>query len=483
VTGLSLTGIVFGRYLQPLQLQASAGQSLCSLEAFALAPRCTCTFFGRTNTSLSQSTLFWVAFTLFNSLTRHPARVMPLVRPPPLPPRPSSDSAAPQTKQSPTLGLCRRSKFTQGHNDWLQIKSPRPIPNFDICPDCYNTSFRNTRYASLISAGPAKLANSSCVCDFSFLWVRLAYMWLFQQGQPDLSLLGEVASIQEDKDGICPNFNMEDPEVKNGGRPTVTRTWYCIQDPKTGSLVEEMTACSFCVTHVNVIFPCLKRMFVPAVNGQRLQGTCDLMTQANGQQRCMEYIDQIASVAQSTLETKTRDLTPLIDFVRKWGPVPTCQQGKLVLGQKQYSFPSTVPEFTACEECYLKHIAPLYSNSPQPAILSHLEEKEPQNGGFLCDLYSPRLQSYFTDACRTNDISTFRQKLTARNNKMQEVEIQLGRMKQQIQQLKVQERMHRNQMIVAQSQARMSSMQWAVSGWSAPPVSINPLACHHKRID
>jgi hypothetical protein len=296
-------------------------------------------------------------------------------------------------------------------------------------------------------------------------------MWLFQRGQPDLSLLGEVVSIQNDEDGICPNFNMEDPEAKKGGRPAVTRTWYCLQDPKTGLLVEEMTACSFCVAHINVIFPCLKRMFAPVADGQKLLATCDLMTQGDGQHRCMEYVDKIASVAESTLETKTRDVTPLIDFVKKWGPVPPCQKGKLALGQKRYGLPSTVPEFTACEECYLKHIAPLYSTSPQPAILSQLKFEESKTTGFMCDLFSPRLQSYFTDVCRTNDISTFRQKLTARNNKMQELDIQLGRMKQEFQQLKLQEKMHMSQMRLARSSTTINSTLWSVSGWSAPPVS------------
>jgi chromosome segregation ATPase len=89
----------------------------------------------------------------------------------------------------------------------------------------------------------------------------------------------------------------------------------------------------------------------------------------------------------------------------------------------------------------------------------------------MCDLYSPRLQTYFTDACRTNDLSTFRQKIQARNNKMQELDIQLARMKQEFQQLKMQENMHMNQMRIAQSQARMASTQWTVSGWIGPPVS------------
>lgn len=309
------------------------------------------------------------------------------------------------------------------------------------------------------------------MCDFSFLWVRLAYMWLFQQGQPDLSLLGEISSIQRDKDGICPNFNMEDTEVKKGGKPAVTRTWYSLRDPKTGSLVEEMTACSDCVAHINIIFPCLKRIFAPIADGQALLATCDLMTQGNGQQRCLEYVDKIASVAESTLETQTRDVTPLIDFVKKWAPVPVCQKGNLVKGEKQYCLSSMASEFTACEDCYLKHVEPLYSSSPRPAILSQFRAQEPHPGGFMCDLYSPRLQTYFTDACRTNDLSTFRQKIQARNNKMQELDIQLARMKQEFQQLKMQENMHMSQMRIAQSQARMASTQWTVSGWIGPPVS------------
>ncbi|KAL1795032.1 hypothetical protein ACET3X_006848 [Alternaria dauci] len=194
------------------------------------------------------------------------------------------------------------------------------------------------------------------------------------------------------------------------------------------------------------------------------------MTPGNGQQRCLEYVERIANVAESTLETRTRDITPLIDFVKKWGPVPVCQKGKLVTGEKQYCLSSMASEFTACEECHLKHIEPLYSSTTQPTILLQLKAEEPHPNGFMCDLYSPRLQSYFTDACRTNDLLTFRQKIQARNNKLQELEMQLGRMKQEFQQLKMQENMHMNQMRIAQSQARMASTQWSVSGWIGPPI-------------
>ncbi|EFQ86680.1 hypothetical protein PTT_18016 [Pyrenophora teres f. teres 0-1] len=402
---------------------------------------------------------------------------MPLVRPP-LPPRPSSASANQQTTEGPPLKPCPRSSYVKGHKDWLQVVSPKTIPNFDICPDCYNTSFRNTRYGSLMRVGPAKPAGMSCQCDFSMSWIRVAYIWLYQQGQPDLSLLGAVAGIQPDKDGICPNLNLEDAQVKQGGKPAVTRTWYCLHDPQTGAPVEELTACSHCVSHVSTIFPCLSRIFVPVANGQKLLATCDLMGIGDAQLRGLVYLDQIMRTAISTLETKTRDLGSLIEFIRKWGPIPICRQGKGVCNEKQYSLPTTVPEFTACEECYHRHILPLYSESPKPAFLSHIKEERVKEGGFRCDLFSPRLQGYFNDAVRTNDVATFRQKLVARNEKMREIEMQLARMKQECQHLKIQGNMHMNQVRVAQAQARIASNQWMVTGWIGPPIDWSETNAH-----
>ncbi|RMZ67434.1 ser arg-related nuclear matrix [Pyrenophora seminiperda CCB06] len=394
---------------------------------------------------------------------------MPLVRPP-LPPRPSSASANQQSTEVPTLKACPRPSFVEGHNDWLQVVSPKTIPNFDICPDCYNTSFRNTRYGSLMRVGPAKPAGLPCACDFSMAWIRLAYLWLYQQNQADLSLLGAVAGIQPDKDGICPNLNLQDAQVKQGGKPSVTRTWYCVRDPQTGAPVEELTACSHCVSHVSTIFPCLSNIFVPVENGQKLLATCDLMSLGDAQQRGLEYLDQIAKTADSTVKTKTRDLGSLVEYIRKWGPVSVCRKGKGVWNERQYSLPSTVPEFTACEECYQKHIFPLYSQSPRPAILSHIQAEGPKEGGFLCDLFSPRLQGYFNDAVRTNDLGTFRQKLMARNEKMREVDMQLVRMMQECKQLKMQGNAHMSQMRISQMQAVSASTRMLATGWYGPPI-------------
>jgi len=318
--------------------------------------------------------------------------------------------------------------------------------------------------------GPAKPKGYRRQCDFSMDWTRVAYLWLYQRNQPDLSLLGAVAAIQPDKDGICPNLNSEDAQVKQGGKPEVTRTWYCLLDPKTGAPFEEFTVCSHCVSHVSTLFPCLSRIFVAINDGQKLLATCDLMNLGDARQRGLEYLDQIAKTAETTLETKTRDLGPLIEYIRKWAPVPVCTKAKPVFNQTQYSLPTTIPDFAACQECYQKHILPLYSQSPRPALLSDIKAQEPSQRGFICDLFSPRLQAYFNDAVRTNDMVTFRQKLMARGEKMREIEIQLMRMSQECRQLKIQANTHMSQMRIAQMQATSASTRWMATGWIAPPI-------------
>ena len=395
---------------------------------------------------------------------------MPLVRPPPQ--STSSPTDTLHTKQRATFGPCPRPNYVPGHDDWLQITSPKRYPDFDICPSCYNTSLRNTRYGPYISPTGPKPETISTRCDFSDLWNRIAYAWLFTQNAPDLTLMGNVAAIQHDEDGICPNLNHEDPEVKNGGNPATTRTWYCLRDPKTDTLIEDLTVCSDCVGHINLIFPCLNGIFRPVAGGQKLLATCDLITLGDRQARFLEYLDRIIDVAEKTLENGTRDVSPLTEYIKTWAAIPICTKGGIVTGEKRYSLPSTVPEFTACEECYTKYIQPLLNSSPPPRILSQLEVSVPTTGSYTCDLYTPRLQQYFQEACTTNDLQGYRQKLMARNTKAQEVKIQLTRMKQECQQLKVQSKMHMNMMQMEQTSAMVSSMAWSTSSWGAPPVSV-----------
>ncbi|KAJ4366157.1 hypothetical protein N0V83_007792 [Neocucurbitaria cava] len=402
---------------------------------------------------------------------------MPLIRPPP----PSTSSPTPTSpkQQLPTLAPCPRPDYVANKDDWFQITSPKPFPDLDICSSCYNTSFCNTRYGGCISKAPPKPENVSTRCDFSDTWCRIAYLWLFKQNAPDLDLLGSVAAIRHDEDGACPNLDLTNPEAKNGAKPPVTRTWSCLYDPKTNSLVEDLTVCSDCVAHIHLMFPCLRGIFCPVANGQKLLATCDFFMRGIRQPRFLEYVDNFTNLAEKTLETGTRDVSPLIEHIRKWAPIPSCMRGAVVAGEKRYALPSTVADFTACQECYMKYVQPLPSKSPPPQIVSQLESSIPPPGsGFTCDLYSPRLQQYFQDAATSNDIQAYRQKLVARSNKLQEINLQIRNLRQEHRQLKAQSDMHMSMMRMEQTSAMTTSMAWSVSSWSAPPIDWRASNAH-----
>lgn len=196
------------------------------------------------------------------------------------------------------------------------------------------------------------------------------------------------------------------------------------------------------------------------------------MMLGDGQARCVDYLDAIIDVAEATMKTGTRDVAPLVTHIRKWAPIPFCPKYNVVENRTQYTLPTSVPEFTACEECYTKHIAPLRSKSPLPRVLSQLQSSMPIAGtGFSCDLYSPRLQKYFADAVTTNDLASYRQKLIARNNKLQETKLQLERMGQEHRQLQVQSDMHMQLMLNEARSAASQSLAWTMSSYQAPPVS------------
>lgn len=394
---------------------------------------------------------------------------MPLVRPPPLA-NSTTVAASESNSDFPALQPCPRANFESGHNDWLQITSPQRFPDFDLCPDCYNTAFRNTRYASCITPGPSKPDGGPVACDFAQPWNRLAYHWLYATQQPNLNLMGEMARLRLDEDGACPNFNPSDAEVQNGGKPVVTRSWYSVRDPHTNTPLDEVTACSNCVARVYLLFPYLDGIFMSVANGEKLPATCDLITLGKWQLRSAHTVEVIFYTASQKLETGTLDIKPLITHVKKWGLVPLCEKGATVTNQKRFCLRNNqVPEFTACEECYLKHIEPIIPQHNDILADVQAEVTNPPSG-FTCDLYSHKLQQYFTDAITTKDFIGWRQKIIARNNKMQELNMQLERMKREHRQLSVQSEAQMSQMRIATMRATTARTSWVTTGWIAPPV-------------
>lgn len=334
---------------------------------------------------------------------------MPLVKPA-LPPRPSGSTATQQKGQRPNLAPCPRTTFATGQTDWYNITAPKTFAGVDICPSCYDATFSNTPYERCLAKAPPKSEQMATKCDHSDLWNRTATFWLFFQGASDLDLLGTVATLPPDEDGYCPNINMQYPEPQQEDRPTATRTWYCLTDPTTGALIEDLTICSACVARVNAIFPSLRGIFRPVANGQKVQATCDLLTAKNNGNRGELYLDKLFGVAMQHLETGSLDTRPLVDFVKKWASIPICMKGDSTApGTQSWTFPTSIPYFAACQECYTSHILPLLESDNPPAIL---QEMKPNSYpmGFVCDLYSPRLLQWFNEAVASSNIEAYKQR-------------------------------------------------------------------------
>ncbi|KAJ4340009.1 hypothetical protein N0V95_007619 [Ascochyta clinopodiicola] len=281
--------------------------------------------------------------------------------------------------------------------------------------------------------------------------------------------------MSRDEEGVCPNLNLKDAsvEVQKKGKPTETRTWYCLSDPANGSLIEDLTVCSDCIARFHHIFPCLRRIFQPVANGQKLQATCDLLTARDIGTRGEEYVNQLIKAALETQETRTRDTRSLAEYVKKWAPIPVCVKTEPVPpGAPAYTFPQSIPNFAACQECYTKHVLPLLESSTPPIVLKEMESRVPPRG-FICDLYSPRLLQYFNDACASYNLDAYKQRLLTREAKTQEYNVKLQQMKLQHQQFERQVRMYNVQMHTEQSSARIRSMQWSTSSYYAPPVDFS----------
>ncbi|KAF2476076.1 uncharacterized protein BDR25DRAFT_300874 [Lindgomyces ingoldianus] len=381
---------------------------------------------------------------------------MPLVRPHPQPATTASPTSSISKTQVPPFASCKFPEFTDEKSQWYQITSPHHYTNFDICADCYNTSLQPTNYARFISPAPPKPEGMSTRCDFSDLWVRIAWAWLFTHNYLDLTLLGTIAEI-EDPEGSCPNLDRQNEDVQRGGKSSATRTWYSLQDTLTGNPIEDLTVCSHCIRHINTITPNLQGIFLPAASGQRLLGTCDLMVPSHD--RTLAYLDQILEVAEKTLTSGYRDIQPLTAYIKLWAPVPPCPKDKKIPGQKCYNIPSRVPEFTICEECHITHIRPLLTRTPSHLFLTQLSSMPSVPlVGFTCQLYSPRLQQYFSDALSTNDLATLRQKLQQRDAKFRELKQKIELLRMQYEQQKMQAKFHMEMMVINQQSAMSQSL-------------------------
>lgn len=300
---------------------------------------------------------------------------------------------------------CPRPVPVHGHDDWYTISGSAI---FDICPDCMDAVFGKTIYRPLFRRSPPRSLNANIKCDFSSLWMRLAWLMTLQQQRPDLSLLKDLASVSETGEP-CP------------GNTAAVRSWYGILD-KDGYLLRDFAICYTDVRKIERLLPTLSSLFVRIPHRASYEKRiCSFRTSSN---RFSPYLDCLIAIHEKALAThKLPDPTSFISLVRHKTRLRECTKDDMIVGQLWHFSPS-MPSFTICEDCFEEIVEHEIGKNSDVAMRFNRTIQPVYGEGRLgssCQLYSPRMRKVFKRAVEDNDVKY----LARRVHERHEVEVGL----------------------------------------------------------
>ena len=313
------------------------------------------------------------------------------------------------------LPSCPRGAPTDRHDDWYSFRGYR---NFDICPSCYDGVFRDTPFAREFSQTRLGERPRERFCDFSSVWMRLAWLLTLRRRLPSLDLLYSLADIS-DSDRPCPG----DREVS-----TDRVSWYGIADQRDGLHVASFAVCAADVKMLEMLFPTIRGYFtrLPSTSSYTPEKyTCSLRTTSR---RCPQYLDLLVELdAEAQANGSRPNMTRFIKMARDNAFKGECAKNKAFV-RKAWHFIPALPEFTVCEECYDEVIWPAVAEGKTrvPRLVNksiQLVPDEDIEHGSSCCLYSSRMRRVWDVATREEDLKYLERKALERKRK----EVQLAK--------------------------------------------------------
>ncbi|KAB5563121.1 hypothetical protein GE09DRAFT_1056836 [Coniochaeta sp. 2T2.1] len=261
------------------------------------------------------------------------------------------------------LPECPRTAATTGCYDWLTLPQSR---NFDICPDCYQSTFANTQFKHSFVPAPLRGADMPVSCDFgSSHWYRVAWLMTVKYGIPNLRLLKAIAAVGV-KHQAC------------SGSREASRIW---------SSSPTSTACSSSSTRPP--YP---------------RGACATCHFTPGRKRFLKIFDLLESTSDAALSRRTPpDLQRLADQIRDLTITPECMRDEPIANNKWHVMES-IPEFTVCEECFDDVVLPIVEGEGGSVARNFFKRRQ-ERPVATCQLYSDRMRDIFRKACRRDDIA------------------------------------------------------------------------------
>ncbi|KAF2017076.1 hypothetical protein BU24DRAFT_388031 [Aaosphaeria arxii CBS 175.79] len=311
------------------------------------------------------------------------------------------------------LPSCSR-RLPSKHDDWYTLEG---CPNFDICPDCYNGVFADTRFSSYFR--PVRRYNAR-FCDFSSPWMRLAWLLTTKQGRKEPDLLYSLSAIA-DMNPPCPN-----------DRELAGVEWYGIADPRDGLHVRNFRVCPCDLKMTEALFPSIygymTRLPRASQYGSTRPTLCSLRVDS---ERFPKYLDLLVEIdEEARRKSRDPDIQRFIAMARDNAFREECPRDQAIANKPWHYIPS-LPEFTVCEECYSEVVWPaIQERSPIAKLFSRNTQlvKGEEPSGSSCCLYSPRMRRIFSRASDDNDFNYLKRKAMERKR----VESRVGREKSEI---------------------------------------------------
>lgn len=286
------------------------------------------------------------------------------------------------------LPPCPRQEPVSGKDDWYTIIGQT---NIDFCPDCIDTLFERTVFRSSFRRSLPRSYHEKVRCAFGSPWIRLAWLLTLQQQRTDLTLLKDIADIEETS-APCP-----------AGVETVMN-WYGLRD-LDGLFVRDFHLCYGDVRKIECLLPSLSGIFVRLP--QRASYTKSVCAIRQESTRFSAYLDALVTTHEKALMARRNaDPMPLIELIERKTQLRECTRDNMLIGGLWHFIPDLAPAMTVCEDCFEAVVEPEIKKNKSVAKKFNrtLQPVYTEGVGSSCQLYSPYMRKVFQRAVDENDM-------------------------------------------------------------------------------
>ena len=304
---------------------------------------------------------------------------------------------------------CSRAVPKLGYSDWSTIHGAEDL---DFCPECTIAMSDWVDSRSWFKRSVSRGRNVSVQCALGGdPWIRFAWNLTLQRRKSDLSLVKEIAHIEETS------------ERCSGSAPQA-RIWFGIRNCDY-EFVPGFQVCHCDVRKIDFLMPEVKDLLVrmPA-------SMCDdrrLCSTRRNSNRLHEYLECLLKTHNRARDAgKDADPGRLISLAKRLSRLRECPGDGICVGAL-WHYMEDLPELTVCEECFDLIVEPEAQKERELALMFNraVARAYREGKGSSCQLYSTRMRQIFRTAVDENDYDYLARKAKERRGVEERLQDQL----------------------------------------------------------